>query len=433
MTRLRLVEPLARVEGHGAITVELDGRTVTDVRFDVLEGPRLIERLLVGKSYDQVGPIVARICSICSSAHMLTSITATENAFGVEPGATVRAMRELLFRGENIGSHALHLFVFALPDSLGAESASALAREHPDVTALGLRIMHAGHAIQELVGGRAIHPITPVVGGFARRPTREALERLRRVLMEAEADVRAAVRFVADLPRDDFVTSTMTFAALEMRDAYGYYAAGENIAVLSSDGLRRYAASDYARMTNEVAVAHGYAKHSACDGAPLTVGALARVTINRRRLSGAGEETARMLGVTPAPTTPMDNNRAQLVELVMDVERSRVLIDHLLNADAEDGARATIVPRAGAGTAAAEAPRGLLVHRYEYDGDGRIVAADIVTPTAINAASIERRLREAAMQLGEVDPNVLRRRLEIVVRAHDPCISCAVHLVTRQA
>lgn len=429
MSRVRLVDHLARVEGNGGITVELENGTVSDVQFNVLEGPRLLESLVVGQPFEQVAPILSRVCAICSVAHALTSLKATEAAFGVHVSRQTELLRELLFRGESIESHALHVFLLALPDYLGAPSAPALAKSHPEAVALGLGLKALGNAIQETIGGRAIHPVIPVLGGMAHVPPPAALECLRNSLEAARARMRTAVDLIAALPSLDVVDVETNFAAIEMRSEYGYYAAGDALALISSGGRRRFAVDEYRALTNERAVAHSYAKHSGFDGAPVMVGALARLTINRRRLTPAGADAMGRLGIVLPSGDPIDNTRAQLVELVMDVERSLAIVEHLLEMHAAVEAPAPVEPRAGCGTACTEAPRGLLVHSYEYDVRGRIVAADVVTPTAINAASIEHHFRAAVAGAPHAPLEATRETLERIARAYDPCISCSVHLV----
>lgn len=431
MSRIQLVEHLARVEGNGGITVELENGAVTDVQFNVLEGPRLLEALLVGQSYEQVAPILSRICAICSVAHTLTSLKATERAFGVRVSDQTELLRELLFRGESIESHALHVFLLALPDYLGAPSAPALAKSHPDAVALGLELKALGNTMQETIGGRAIHPVIPILGGTAFVPKPSALETLHGALLSAREKVRAAVDLIASLPADELVNVDTNFAAIEMRSEYGYYSSGDTVVSISPAGRRRFAAEDYRALTDERPVEHSYAKHSALDGAPIMVGALARLTINRRRLTPAGAEAMGRLGLVLPSGDPTDNTRAQVVELVMDIERSIAIVEELLALNAAVEPPAPVQPKAGTGTAITEAPRGLLVHSYEYDRDGRIVFADVITPTAINAASIEHHFRECVAQAPRTPLESVRTNLERIARAYDPCISCSVHLVVR--
>lgn len=431
MSTITLVEHLARVEGHGGISVEMEGDEVANVRFDVMEGPRLLEVLLKGQRYTQTAPILSRICAICSVAHAVTSLAATEAAFGVEVTPQTQLLRELLFRGENIESHALHVFLLALPDYFGVPSAPALAKSQPEAVRAGLRLKAIGNRIQETIGGRAIHPVNAVLGGMARAPEPADLCALRDGLRIARDDARLAVAVASSLPADDFVSADTTFAAIEMRGGYGYIGAGTQIAVVSPTGRRHVAAADYRTLTNERPVAHSFAKHSALDGEPLMVGALARLTANRRRVSPTGADAIGRLGLVLPSGNPLDNTRAQVVELVLDVERSLEIVERLIADGTRTERPVAVEPRAGRGTVVTEAPRGLLVHSYEYDAAGRIVDADVITPTAINAASMERHFRATVAQCEEKSTVELTRRLEMVARAYDPCISCSVHLVRR--
>src|SRR5512134_3740388 len=194
-TRIEL-NHLARVEGHGGVTLELDGATVRKVQLDIFEGARLIEGLVRGRRYDEVAPLVSRICSICSVAHTLTSLAATERALGITPDPETALLRDLLLRGESIESHALHLYLLALPDYLGAPSAIALAADHGDVVNLGLRLKRLGNLIQEAVGGRPIHPVTPVLGGFGARPPANRLIELRDGLLQGVLDAETTLEIV---------------------------------------------------------------------------------------------------------------------------------------------------------------------------------------------------------------------------------------------
>jgi sulfhydrogenase subunit alpha len=426
-----VVDHLARVEGHGGITVELDGREVQAVRFDVYEGARLIEGLIGGRSWQEVAQIVSRICSICSSSHALTSIKATEAAFGVVPSEQTVRLRDLLTRGENIESHALHLFLLAAPDYLAQPSAIHLAATHPEAVKLGLRLKKLGNTIQERIGGRAIHPVNCVVGGWGRVPTALELDELRRDLEAALPDALAAVEVIASLPAVDCGVTQPVFAALDPGRSYNYYE-GDAITVRSPSGTYRVAAPDYRQLTAERSIPHSHAKHSAWQGQPFMVGALARLTLNGSLLNGRTAEVGTRLGLQLGSGDPLANNLAQAVELEADVRAALEIVETLLRTGLDrDAARVPVVPRAGIGTGVTEAPRGILVHSYAYDAQGRIRAADIITPTAMNAAMLEEHLRAAVAVSDPDDEPLLKRRLEMVARAYDPCISCSVHLVRR--
>jgi sulfhydrogenase subunit alpha len=431
MSRTIQIEHLARVEGHGGITVELDGDAVRDVRFDIFEGARLLETLLRGRSYEEVAPIVSRICAICSSAHTLTSLKATENAFGVRVSTQTVLLRDLLYRGESIESHALHLFCLAVPDYLDLPSVTALAAQNPEVVKLGLRLKKLGNLIQETIGGRAVHPVNAVLGGFGRLPDVEQLIALREGLLEGVSDCEKALDLFASLPPMKFCYADTAFAALRGRGDYGYYN-GDEVVLLKNGTREVFAAADYRALTNEQAVPHSHAKHSSHDGKPFMVGALPRLTVNFDNLDGRAATIVNRLGLWLPSRNPMDNNKAQAVELISDVERALAIVERLLRNGLGDEPRAPVQPKAGTGTAVTEAPRGLLFHSYTYDEEGRIVAADVITPTALNAASIEHHIRRAVEQSPEKDAAALTRKLEMIVRAYDPCISCSVHLVRRR-
>lgn len=425
------IEHLARVEGHGGVTVLLEDGAVSGVRFDVFEGARLVETLVRGRSYEDVSQILSRICAICSVAHALTSIKATERAFGVEVSPQTNLLRDLLFRGENIESHALHLFFLALPDYLGYPSAVALAKDYPDAVKIALRLKQLGNTIQEVIGGRAVHPVNAVIGGFGRVPAEDQLIALREALLAGIADCRTAVDLLATLPPADFCHTGTVFAALDSQGGYGYFH-GEEVTIVTNGARTQLAGEDYLSFTNERAVPHSHAKHSSFNGRPYMVGALARLTAHHEKLDGEAHEVMRKLGLALPSDDPMDNNKAQAVELSADLRLALETVEQLLAKGAVDEAPAAFRPRAGAGTAVTEAPRGILIHSYRYDEEGRIAAADVITPTALNAASVEDHLRCSVEQAGTRETAELQRRLEMIVRAYDPCISCSVHLVRRR-
>lgn len=422
------VEHLARVEGHGGITVELDGGSIHRVVFDIFEGIRLLETLVVGRDCEEISPVLSRICSICSVSHALTSLKATEAALRIEVTPQTRLLRELMLRGENIQSHALHFFCLALPDYLGYPSVVALAAQRPADVELGLRLKKLGNLIQETIGGRAVHPVNAVLGGFARLPSPEQLVTLRHALERAQADVDAAVELAASLPALTLGRSPTPYAAAVSADGYGYY--GTDRAVLLDAGRRRvFAPAEYTVLTNERPVPHSHARYSSFDGRPFMVGALARLAIQGDKLGARAGRALRRLGFELPGQDPLDNNKAQVVELVEDVDFALRVVDELLERGLRPESPAPFQRRGGRGVALTEAPRGLLVHSYAYDEHGRILSADVITPTAINAASIEDRFRAVVAQADGRSADELARQLSLVARAYDPCLSCSVHVI----
>lgn len=419
-TTLR-VEHLARVEGHGGITITMIGDRVSHVWMDIFEGSRLFETLVRGRRFDEVSQIVSRICSICSTSHALTALLATEKAMEIEVSAQTNLLRELMHLGENIESHALHLFLLAAPDYLNYPSAIAMAADRPEAIQLGLRLKRLGNTIQEAIGGRTIHPVNAVPGGFATVPDVETLVKLGDALGQGWLDAHTTVDLLLTLPPAEFGRGSTVFAAL--RDSH--------IVVQDGSLEETIAPGAYRLLTNEKKTPFSNARHSLFRGAPFMVGALARLNINPGLVTGKILDAANCLGLTLPSSNPMDNNKAQAVELVMFIGRALALVERLLDEGCKPEPPVAITPRAGAGVAIIEAPRGLLVHNYTFDEQGYITAADVVTPTAMNAASMEKHFRAAVDQSDSKEPPELTRKVEMLARAYDPCLSCSVHVIQR--
>ena len=426
MSRIIRIEHLARIEGHGAVTVELHGKEVGAVHFQVFEGIRLLEGLIRGRPWTDIPQITSRICAICSAAHALTAVKAIENAFGVVPTPGTMKLRDLLFRGENIESHALHLFLLAAPDYFGVPDVAAMASGHREAVEVGLRLRRIGNRIQEVVGGRPIHPVNAVPGGFGYPPDRDELIQLHRDLEGAQEDVRSALDFVASLPPADFVLAPTGFVGLDTPGGHEYFQ-GDRILVQNNGKPSSIPVRDYRDLLGERTVSYSHSKQSRIEGNPVMVGALARLVTRSGHLPQSAMDAADRLGLALPSDNPLDNNKAQAVELVCDVEDALRTVSSLLAGEEFPHRPEAIVPFAGTGVAATEAPRGTLFYSIEFDESGCVVSADVVTPTAINAASIEERMRAVAEAHGSEDEAALRRKLEMVVRAYDPCISCSVH------
>ena len=419
------IKPLSRVEGHGTVRVFLAGRQVESVQLNLTESPRLFEALLVGKPYDELPEIISRICSICSSVHRVTSLQAIESALGAGISETTGLYRELILAGGQIESHSLHLFCLVLPDYLNATGFADLAAKAPTELKAGLRIKAAGNRIQEIVGGRLIHPANLVIGGMGKHPALDQLELLRDELLKALDDAQNACDLFATLhaPLHQADFTLPCYMALQNEDS-GALPAKQ----LAMSNGEQADITRYGELLKEQVVPHSNAKQSRAADVIVTVGALSRlnlgIPLESRSAQAFFDARAQLLG---APMTA--NNLAQGVELIHSIERGITLIDALLDLSGSHELRAPFKVHSGSGTAAQEAPRGVLIHKYELDDDGICTAADIVTPTAINQAAMERDLYTLASSLTGTDESELARQLEILVRAYDPCISCAVHIV----
>ena len=424
MSRTIVVDHLGRIEGHAGITVVLGDSHAERVEFDVDEGIRLFEGMLRGRNFIEVPALVSRICAICSHGHAITAAEALERALGVTVPSRVRTLRDLAWQGGIIESHALHVFCLALPDFLDHPSVLSLAGANPDAVALALRLKKLGNAIQETVGGRAVHPVNYIVGGFGRLPSTEELVRLKGMLQAGLGDCDAALALLQGVKVPDFVHEPIRCAALLPEDGAFFF--GRTVRL--SDGSQ-VPVDEYRSLTNERVVPHSHAKHSSHGGRAFMVGSLARLTLNGHAVRGRARAAWDALHFETPSTNIVTNSVAQFIELVYAVEHALDVVSGLLDRGLEGQPSVRCQPRAGEGTAATEVPRGTLFHHYELDADGTVVAADVITPTAENYGSLEEQLRATVRDGAGATDDELRRRLEIVARAYDPCVSCSVHAV----
>jgi len=420
-----VIDHICRVEGHGGITVGIKDGKVTEVNMDIFEGPRFFEPLVVGRAYDEVSPILMRICAICSGTHTVASLKAVESAFGVTVSRQTHLLRDLLVQGGNIQSHALHLFCLSIPDFLNYPSAIALASDHAQEVKMGLELKKLGNTIQEAIGGRAIHPVNATVGGFGRVPTRDMLFDLKEQLKRGLEQSLTTVDLVSGLQIPDFCVSPNIYAALSSNE-HAYSLFGDKIALSTGDTKDIKA---YKEICNEEVVSHSHAKQSWFKSKPFAVGAMARIILNGQKLSGEAKKAKVRLGLDAVSDNMLYNNAAQAIELIYSIERAIEIIDELLGTGIEEEKPLKVRVQAGTGIGAVEAPRGTLYHSYSFDEAGRLIEADVITPTAQNLANIEKDLRVAVENLMDEPKELLSSKLEMVVRAYDPCISCAVHLI----
>jgi coenzyme F420-reducing hydrogenase alpha subunit len=415
------VEGLARVEGEGSLRVEVRDGTVTDVALEIFEPPRYFEALLVGRNFTEAPDITSRICGICPVAYQMSACAAMEDACGVTVDERIGALRRLLYCGEWIQSHALHVYLLHAPDFLGCADAVELAERDRGAVERGLDLKRIGNLVMETVGGRAVHPVNVRVGGFYSAPSPEAIAALAEPLFRARDQALATVEWVAGF---DFPDVEADYRFVALREA-GRYAI-ESGRPASSDGLDLSPAG-LAELVVEEHVARSTALHARLRGRdPYLTGPLARYALNSATLPPLAAEAAAGAGLGPVCTNPFRSIVVRAVELVFACDEALSLVETYVPPDPP---AATVVPRAGTGTGATEAPRGLLFHTYEIDGSGTIRKARIVPPTSQNQLTIEADLRQVAQEALELGDDELQWRCEQAVRNHDPCISCAAHFL----
>ncbi len=420
-TRRIRVEMLARVEGEGALEVDISDRKVQSVRLSIFEPPRLYEAFLRGRAAAEVPDITARICGICPVAYQMSSAHAIESAFGMEPGPEIRALRRLLYCGEYIESHALHMVMLHAPDFLGFEDGIAMAASHGDLVKRALAAKKAGNTLMCVVGGREIHPINVRLGGFYRLPTRAELSALQPDLARARDDAVGILRWAS---RFNFPDVERDWELVALRHPTEYPLNEGRIASTSGIDI---AADEFDSVFEERHIAHSNALHSVvrARGAYLT-GPLARYALNYERLPAHIQALAREAGLGPVCRNPYRSILVRAIETIYVCEEAMRLIA-TYNPPRE--AAVPLTPRAGVGAWATEAPRGLLWHRYELDAEGNIRTARIVPPTSQNQPAIEADLLDIATRRIDEPDDVLQLACEAAVRNHDPCISCATHFL----
>lgn len=417
------VHHVTRVEGHGNIAVEVKNGELVSCRFDVIETPRFFEAMLRGRPYEDASHVTSRICGICSVGHATTSLRATERALSISVSEQTRLLRKLNFFGEILDSHVLHVYMLVAPDLLGLPSVLPLAKDAPDVVLRALRMKKLAGDLCKAICGRHTHPLGMTVGGFRMFPSSAELEGLRQRLIEARSDVNATLELFSKLQLPHFERET-EYIALYSPDEYCFI----DGAIRSSLG-DSYPLDRYREVTNERIVPHSSAKHTSHRRDSYMVGALARFKINHSLLHPAAQQAADVLALSPACTNPYMNSVAQVVEIVHAIEESIVLIDRLLSKGIVPEPPTLPKQRSGIGVGACEVPRGVLFHCYEIE-DGRIVRADCVIPTGQNLANLEADMRvlvPTIVRRKQVDE--VRQQLEMLVRAYDPCISCATHSI----
>jgi coenzyme F420-reducing hydrogenase alpha subunit len=420
-TRTIKTDYLARVEGEGAMFVRIDDGRVGEVKLNIYEPPRFFEAFLRGRAFTEAPDITARICGICPVAYQMSSVHAMEQACGVEVDGQLRALRRLLYCGEWLESHALHVFMLHAPDFLGYESAIELARDQPDLVAQALELKKTGNALMTVVGGREVHPINVRVGGWYRVPRRRELAPLVEPLERAREIALAAVRITSGFDFPDYEQDYELVAL----DEPGEYPIDRG-RIVSSRGLD-IDVSEYDEHFVEEHVEWSNALHSrVIERGSYLCGPLARFALGYERLSPLAREAARAAGLDATERNPFRSIVVRCVELVYAADEALRLIDEY---DEPDAPAVDVEPRAGIGYGCTEAPRGILYHRYRLADDGTILDAKIVPPTSQNQRTIEEDLRGVVERSLDLSDEQLSLRCEQTIRNYDPCISCATHFL----
>ncbi len=416
------VDYLARVEGEGALSIEVRDGELTELKLKIFEPPRFFEAILQGRDFHEAPDITARICGICPAAYMMSAVHAMEDALGVEVTRSIRQLRRLLYCGEWIESHVLHMYMLHAPDFLGFDDAIAMAKVHGDIVNRGLQMKRAGNSLISALGGREIHPVNVRVGGFYKFPEKSSLLALLDSLREARDGARETVEWISSF---QFPALCRDYEFVSLHDPREYpMNAGR---IVSSRGLD-IAPQAYPAHFEELHLRYSNALHSVRKDSrtAFCVGPLARYNLCRDQLSDATRALADEHGLLRDINNPFESILVRALETFYAFDEAIRLIEDWQ----PDGPPCVELPvRAASGAAVTEAPRGLLFHQYTIDERGAIEQANIVPPTSQNLSVIEEDLRDLVQANLDLPQDELTWQCEQAIRNHDPCISCATHFL----
>jgi coenzyme F420-reducing hydrogenase alpha subunit len=415
------VDYLARVEGEGSLNIKIKNNKVVDAKLGIFEPPRFFEAFLRGRKFTEAPDITARICGICPIAYQTSSILAMENICGVKVEGQLRALRRLIYCGEWIESHVLHVYMLHAPDFLGYEDAIQIAKDYPDVVKGALRLKKIGNDIVNIIGGREIHPINMRVGGFFKAPTKKELKTLVEPLKWARDAAIETVKFMAKLQIPDF-EQDYEYVAMRHPDEYPIF----DGRLVSNKGLN-IAINEYDKHFAEEHVEHSNALQSTrINHGNYFVGPLARYNLNFDKLSKVAQQAARSVKLDKGTNNPFKSIIVRSIETVEACEEALRIIGQY---EMPEKSFIEVKPKAGIGYGCSEAPRGICVHRYRIDDDGNILDAKIVPPTSQNQKTIESDLKLVVGKNLKLSTSKLTWLCEQAVRNYDPCISCATHFL----
>jgi sulfhydrogenase subunit alpha len=409
---------IARVEGEGSVKLEIKEGRLKDLKLNIWEPPRFFEGFLCGRRFDEVPDIVARICGICPVSHMTTSIRALEKALDVSPSPEIIRLRKIMSLSQIVSSHLIHLCMLAMPDYFKLHSvADMLPKFWPEIKRL-LRMKDVMNDITALFGGRALHPVAMVVGGFTGSTSRDMIGKMMGELDSIRGDAIEMLRVISELPFPDLAYESDFAAIHDPSD----YAINEG-SIVSGNGIN-VKEDDYYTLFEEDEVSYSNAKRTVLKGrGSLMSGALARMNVKFDMLHEDAKKAARDIGFHVPDRNPFHNNVGQAIEIVHGISRCLELLEELTAEKPE----VQIKVRGGEGLAITEAPRGLLCHHYVLNRRGIVEKANIITPTAHNFMGMEENLRNLVQQNIHEKKQEISLKCEMLVRAYDPCFSCSVH------
>ncbi|UCG95792.1 MAG: Ni/Fe hydrogenase subunit alpha [archaeon] len=414
------VNHLTKIEGHAKLRVKFDRKRkqVKKCSLEVFESPRYFEALIKGRDFREVPYLAGRICGICNVAHLIGSTLAVEDALGIKVSEQTKLLRELLVLSGIFHSHVLQIYMLALPDYLGYSSALDMKGKDIKFLKRCLELKEAGNDVVNVVGGRSIHPLTSVVGGFTTLPPQNKLNELVKKLRKAKKEALKTAELFKKLKTSDFEFKTR-FLALEKSGCYPFTEG--HLASLS--GLI-FEPRDYAKYLKEGVVSISSAKHVTVKGGSFMVGPLARLNVNGNMLSQ--DALLASEGMELPSYNVFSGNLARAVETVHCIDRSVEILETL---ELREERLLKAGPKEGEGISATEAPRGTLFHHYKINKTGKVTAVNIIPPTTQNVKNMEEAVRHFLPGIMGLNKKKMELELEKLIRAYDPCMSCSAHFL----
>ncbi|MEM0385068.1 MAG: Ni/Fe hydrogenase subunit alpha [Nitrososphaeria archaeon] len=414
------VKDVPKVEGAVDVVVRLvDDHFKVEVR--AREGIRLLERLLLGKSYREIPFIVSRMCGVCPIVHNITAVQALEKALLAEPYEDAKAIREAMVIGGHLQSHLIHLYIFTLPDLVGKRNILEIVEEQEKMVKTVFRLKKVANHVTDILGGRAVHPITPTVGGLTKYPSKNMLETLltESILFKKTLEEILEPILKAEIPKFENKTQYLSLHDSEYPILRGK---------LSISNEKFFEQEEYENIISYTNEEYSTARHYLIEGKPYMVGALSRVNNNYSQLCEKAKEYSRKYGISFPSHSPFMNIKAQAIEMIHLADKLVNILEELASKPLKEENIEYNV-RSGEGISISEAPRGVLVHHYKVDEYGKIVESNIITPTAQNYKSIEESLQKYLATLAGESLDKISGEIEKLVRAYDPCVSCSARFL----
>jgi len=415
------MDDISKIEGSAGLEIKVRDNEVEEVRLEITEYKRFFTQAMRGKPIVSIPQFLSRVCGTCSNAHLLASIESIENALGIVPSVQTMILRHLTTYGLIIRDHILHLGIFVLPDVLGIDSIFELDENDPEKRKLledTLALKAAGNHLSILVAGRSVHAPYPAIGGFLQIPKNEDVKRM---IEELEKVRPIALKFIQIFMKCPFKLEKETNYVALVGDSFNFLEGK----IATSKG-KIIPETDFGKYLDHVVIPYSQASGYKFEGERYVVGALARLNLAKDKLNSQTKKDATgALSLFPSKNI-FHNNLAQAIEVLHSIDQS---LEILKTSKFSIEKPMPSVPKESVGFGVVEAPRGTLYHKVEIDADGKIKSGQIVVPTGQNQISIEKDIGQLVQENIKMEKEELEKEIEKLIRAYDPCMSCATHFL----